>query len=174
MLSEKGVARTEFWGKAKVCLNGDCEKKVIARGLCWKHYKSRPGGPKCAICGKPVQAKGLCTKHHQRLQTRGDPHFEYQGRNKRGLGKGRYWSGDGYVFVYLGDNRRVLEHRLVMELALGRPLRPGETVHHKNGIRHDNRPENLELWIGNIRHGQRAVDVTCPHCGLPYSGQPDA
>jgi hypothetical protein len=43
--------------------------------------------------------------------------------------------------------RYMLEHILIMEDKLGRQLLPGETVHHKNTIRNDNRPENLELRL---------------------------
>lgn len=72
---------------------------------------------------------------------------------------GRNIDKDGYVLIYTPEHpgrrthtRYVLEHRLVMEKMLGRTLRKAEVVHHKNGNKQDNRPENLMLFEKNADH----------------------
>lgn len=113
----------------------------------------------CKNCGKvrkvyPAQNKyftGLCaTCYHQRHREfipRGD-----KSKNWRG---GKKIDSSGYIQIYLApdapffpmaySNGYVLEHRLVVAERLGRCLTPDELVHHLNGIRDDNRNENLVL-----------------------------
>lgn len=64
---------------------------------------------------------------------------------------------DGYVVKYM-DGKKVFQHRVVMEDVIGRKLMPYENVHHINGIKHDNRAENLELWVISQPKGQRVKD----------------
>lgn len=129
-------------------------------------------------CGKEISVdgrnlvKGLtrscsCLQKDIAKSKRGPDHQSWKG--------GRKYTSNGYVMIYcLGHPRcqtitekrskhgaqgYVLEHIVVMEGILQRHLLPFENVHHKNGVRDDNRPENLELWVTMQPAGQRPLDL---------------
>ena len=106
-------------------------------------------------------------------------------RPKDGHSNGRWKGGRGYHangYVIIRDkshpraksNGYVFEHILVMEQILGRHLLADETVHHLNGVRDDNRPENLELWVRPQPAGIRAEDAVAwaKQILLRYEGKP--
>jgi hypothetical protein len=125
--------------------------------------KNQPAaGQSCAVdgCQKEVKARRLCSMHSTRLYKTGDvggpdpiPGWARKKPNpKGGIGF------QGYVTSNRKDRLERLEHRHVMSEMLGRPLLKSENVHHINGVRHDNRPENLELWTKSQPPGQRVAD----------------
>ena len=73
--------------------------------------------------------------------------------------KGGFHDKHGYRIVTV-NGKQIPEHRLVMEGIIGRKLATLETVHHRNGIRDDNSPSNLELWASRNPRGQRVQDMT--------------
>ncbi len=105
---------------------------------------------------------GLCGTHYKRALKHGDPRADVPIRIARGDGG----LSHGYWKVPVPPRLRhltngeptIAEHRLVMAQVLGRPLHPDEVVHHRNGDRTDNRPENLELWSTYQPKGQRVED----------------
>jgi len=118
---------------------------------------TRPLGGPCSVdgCDEPNYARTFCAKHYNRWMKHGDTTTVLNGKKRA---SDRYVMKTGYIVVFPPGRGSVLEHRLVMELHLGRHLIPGESVHHINGIKDDNRIENLELWSTCQPKGQRVVD----------------
>lgn len=113
----------------------------------------------CADCGEPCDKRAeRCLACHSAAQPTGEANPNWKG------GKVRSHKTRGYVRLKAPGHPRatngyVSEHVLVMEEMLGRYLLPGENVHHRNGIKDDNRPENLELWLVAQPAGQRVEDM---------------
>ena len=111
----------------------------------------------CPDCGKPKGIRAARCRPCRDIFAVGENHGCWKG--------GRIIDGDGYVRLYTPDDPRanmgryMKEHILVMEAHLGRLLVPGEEIHHRNGVRSDNRLENLELWVTSQPAGQRPEDL---------------
>lgn len=152
----------------RLCDFPNCGKPSVSHGLCNGHREQRRAGNELAPlkvrrdhgefcefpdCGRPYFAYGLCGGHRWQ-QTNGKELAPLRERAPRGSG---HTTKQGYRMVRVNGEARQ-EHHVVMESILGRRLIPGETVHHLNGQRDQNNPENLELWSKNQPPGQRVVD----------------
>ena len=153
----------------KKCCMKDCDKKGrICKGYCPMHYRRFRlyGDPnitkyqhnvdgKCSIkdCEKEYLALGLCDSHYGLLKRNGDPLKRLQGKYGEG-----FIDSKGYRRIKKNGSHNLMQHRIVWEEYNGRKLLPGENIHHKNGVRDDNRIENLELWNDTQPSGQRIAD----------------
>lgn len=164
------------------CSIDECPRgATAARGLCPAHYRRwREGLPVdvvlpvraknvglCSItgCRKPSHTRGWCRTHYARFYRTGEAGTAKPLKRAKGEGSCGETT-NGYHIVSVNGRRRSA-HRLAMEALLGRELIPGETVHHANGQRSDNRTDgplvnfrsgNLELWSSWQPAGQRVSD----------------
>ncbi len=159
---DPGVAESMRKGP-RPCKVDTCRNPAVTReDLCATHcrrkrlYGNEDGTfathKKCVECGEPAvsgdRSNDYCRSHYidfvKRLAVAGEAYATT--------------SPAGYRYVSI-FKKLYPEHGIVMESMIGRPLRKGESPHHKNGVRGDNRPENLELWVKPQPAGQRVDDL---------------
>lgn len=130
-----------------------CRPCLSATRKAWAQATS----PACLGCGKPTSSKSSlrCRSCAPKARS-GENHHAYKGG--RSVSRGGYVYLSGYFDHPNAKAGSISEHVLVMSQMLGRPLTVEENVHHKNGVRDDNRPENLELWSKKQPPGQRVED----------------
>lgn len=122
----------------------------------------------CKICRKKFLVKRFdfdrrktcsmeCRSKYMSLNNHGDKNPLWKGGH---IYIGKYKYIKSYNHPRKNSGGYVAEHRLVVEKKIGRYLTEDEEVHHINGIKDDNRLENLAIVKRNNHRGE----TTCPHC----------
>lgn len=135
-----------------------------------QHQPANPNGLCMCGCGErtPIATytfgrrgiyKGLPLRY-----IRGHQQFARRGQKSHAWKGGTYTTHMGYIAQYAPEHPNnnggyVLQHRLVMESVLGRLLTKDECIHHVNGNKTDNRPENLQV-VTPSEHGRHHFDDT--------------
>jgi hypothetical protein len=155
------------------CSAEGCDEPGRIKGYCRPHWRTwrRHGDPEkrlravavpcdgrpCRVdeCDREAARQGYCDAHYVRLRRGNMTNAPVASRAPKGSG---WLDKKGYRRQTVGGRERPVHHP-VMEKILGRALFPFEEVHHRNGIRDDNRPANLELWTTSQPAGQRPEDL---------------
>jgi hypothetical protein len=160
--------------------NHFCTKSCAAKFNNRRYPKRRRLPPKlrtCEMCGEAYELRVRGEKARRRRFCSVECRTRHRRLHSVRILMPEGWSesgkfidrSKGYVLAYAPDHPRatnrgyVYEHRLVAEKMLGRHLRTDEHVHHRNGKRWDNRPENLEVMTSREHArlaGQRQEDLT--------------
>ena len=144
------------------------DRRICAE--CGREFKPSSGHLRCpacrsrdlCACGAPKQAKSATCAECRTVAGSSNGHWK----------GGRTRHKAGYIMLRVPGHPRaknggyVFEHILVMEDMLGRYLYPEETVHHRNGVKDDNRPANLELWTRPQPAGIRVSDAIAWACEI--------
>lgn len=131
------------------------------------------------------EQKALWWATHDTTETKTRIGAKSKGRPGKRGSESHWWKGgrwkvqrDGYIYIQVPDHpfgkkngkghgNYLLEHRFVMEQHIGRFLRLDEDVHHINGVKDDNRIDNLRL----VSHDRHYDNVICPHCRFIFRVQ---
>ena len=160
-----------------------CSKECYWKNRINKHYPKLSQAKQGSKCSEETKKRMSITRKGkrmpfgtgQKISKTKKKYFKFHPNALSGS-KNPFWKGgkvktaDGYIFIYKpahpfhNKNNYIREHRLIMEKILGRYLKRSEIVHHRNGIRNDNRPENLVLCVSN----KNWHPCLCPKCGFEF------
>jgi hypothetical protein len=163
-----------------VCKVSGCEVISVAKTLCNTHYRRwriygdvredvpvvptkermKQADRPCGLDGCDLRqvSHGLCQMHAKRWRKHGE-NFDRSPLRKIQRRNGEWYVNASGYYTRNFNGKSELQHRVVMAQYLGRPLAKHENVHHRNGVRTDNRIENLELWVTMQPTGQRPEEL---------------